>query len=703
MLNPLFKTDNKILLLLKFLLAAPLLLPLFISSSFLFPYTSIKAFLFRIIIEIAAVLYLYLALRYHFFLPSFRKKGESILNLAILAFFIVSFLSAVFGLDFFQSFWGDLERMNGVWNLAHFVAWFLMLFSPLLRGSASWRRGDLRNNIFFHQLLRLSVAVSSLVALLAILQRFASLGLLLPQAGRVFSTIGNPAFLGTYLLFNIFFAGYLLLSGNPSTRPAAAGLAQGVKSLSPERSEAKSKASWLYFSLYSLSIILNLIALLLTGTRGAILGLAAGAVIFLALLELAPLIKGVRQPPTGGGGRGFKKWPIIFLAAIIIFAGALFLSRGTAFVRNNSFLSRLTSISLGDASTQSRLILWQDAWRAWQARPILGSGPENFETAISPYLSPKLAGYEAYSFDRAHNFIFDYGVATGWLGLLAYSGIFAAAGWRLIKNIKDDYYFSIIFLSLLAAYLIQNLFVFDTFISYLMLFFALGIINIMPLRSVERQSNSVDGDKNTGSPRPFGARDDKIDFYKKIVFAIFIIFIIFSLYAFNLKPLRASYLANQTLILPPEALGETGLINLTKILALKTFASPEIIYQITLDYLDKINQAPQLTQDENFYKILSDGLAANISRSPSQPKNYIALAWLNLYFSSRNNERINSAINLGRQAKILSPAKKDAYLILVAGYSMSGQPGLALEIVSQAEIIDGKIGKDVREYWEKIR
>ncbi|KKS67137.1 MAG: hypothetical protein UV36_C0012G0015 [Parcubacteria group bacterium GW2011_GWC2_42_6] len=335
--------------------------------------------------------------------------------------------------------------------------------------------------------------------------------------------------------------------------------------------------------------------------------MAAGAVIFLALLELAPLIKGVRQPPTGGGGRGFKKWPIIFLAAIIIFAGALFLSRGTAFVRNNSFLSRLTSISLGDASTQSRLI------------PILGSGPENFETAISPYLSPKLAGYEAYSFDRAHNFIFDYGVATGWLGLLAYSGIFAAAGWRLIKNIKDDYYFSIIFLSLLAAYLIQNLFVFDTFISYLMLFFALGIINIMPLRSVERQSNSVDGDKNTGSPRPFGARDDKIDFYKKIVFAIFIIFIIFSLYAFNLKPLRASYLANQTLILPPEALGETGLINLTKILALKTFASPEIIYQITLDYLDKINQAPQLTQDENFYKILSDGLAANISRF-SQPQ-----------------------------------------------------------------------------------
>ncbi|KKS67136.1 MAG: hypothetical protein UV36_C0012G0014 [Parcubacteria group bacterium GW2011_GWC2_42_6] len=81
------------------------------------------------------------------------------------------------------------------------------------------------------------------------------------------------------------------------------------------------------------------------------------------------------------------------------------------------------------------------------------------------------------------------------------------------------------------------------------------------------------------------------------------------------------------------------------------------------------------------------------------------MVWLPIsaVFPSRNNERINSAINLGRQAKILSPAKKDAYLILVAGYSMSGQPGLALEIVSQAEIIDGKIGKDVREYWEKIR
>ncbi len=89
----------------------------------------------------------------------------------------------------------------------------------------------------------------------------------------------------------------------------------------------------------------------------------------------------------------------------------------------------------------------------------------------------------------------------------------------------------------------------------------------------------------------------------KISFALFIIFIIFSLYSFNLKPLLAANYANQILSLPAaQATQATSLLEET--LALKTFASPEIIYQTVLDYLDKANSVPQLTQNEEFYKLV---------------------------------------------------------------------------------------------------
>ena len=253
------KSDILPLRMLKILLALCLATPILAFSGVIFPYTVPKFFAFRVLVEIAAVFYLYLALRYPAIFcaktichpersegsiiysssaswrtqndkkknsytdPAVAGEGSfNFINFFVLAFLVVSFLSAFFGADFYSSFWGNLERGVGVFGLLHFAAWFIMLSSVLnfdraikevKEGELTRSRGGrapLRDG-FFYQLIKISVFTSTLISLLAILQHFFSLSDLLPQADRVYSLIGNAGVLGSYLIFNIFLAGYLFL------------------------------------------------------------------------------------------------------------------------------------------------------------------------------------------------------------------------------------------------------------------------------------------------------------------------------------------------------------------------------------------------------------------------------------------------------------------------------------------------------------
>ena len=768
---------------LKTLLALCLVTPVLAFSSVIFPYTVPKVFAFRVLVEIAAVFYLYLVLKYP---VSFcakiichpeRSEGSSIdsssrndgtqndkkknshpersegssrfINFFVLVFLVVSLLSALFGADFYSSFWGNLERGGGVFGLLHFVVFFFLLQS-VFRNHEEW--------IF---LIKVSVFTSAIISLLAALQHFFNLGILLPQADRVYSLIGNAGVFGSYLVFNIFLAGYLALSESVILSSATAGRR-------------------IYISLYSLFIILNSFALLLSGTRGAWLGLLAGTIVFLILSFFTPPSSVIpashpsvaageggqagiqanqknsgsritapatpEQAHSCDGGRECgmtnKKKQIVFLFLVLIFILiiSLFFIRNSSFIQTSPILSRLTSISLSDGTAQNRLILWQGAWRAWQSKPLLGWGGENFEIANNKYFDPRLAPYEAW-YDRAHNFIFDYGVTLGWLGLLSYLAIFIAAGWLLIKPLvspltrpltyfslrpltsplrnpladpvlaqatKNNFYFPIIFLSLLAAYLVQNLFIFDSFVSYLMLFFILALISNIchPERSEGSSIDSSsrnDGTQNDKKESSHSKRSEGSLNLSKNLLLLFVIGILsFVIYSYNLKPFLSANYANQILSLPAnEATQATPLLK--NALALNSFASPEVTYQVTLDYIEKISQNPALAQNEEFYSLAAAELLKIIARSPNQSRNYVALSWLDLYFSGQQSTRLNESINLAQKVRQLSPNKKDAHLLLVAGYALSNQPQKANEIVDQALAIDAKMGEEVRGYYEKLK
>jgi len=227
-----------------------------------------------------------------------------------------------------------------------------------------------------------------------------------------------------------------------------------------------------------------------------------------------------------------------------------------------------------------------------------------------------------------------------------------------------------------------------------MLFFVLALI-----------SNTCHSDVSADAEE--SSKNVKLSFRHLSLFVSCLLYLVsflllFVIYAYSLKPFLAASYASEVLSLPASEATQAAPL-LKNILALNSFASPEITYQVTLDYVDKISQNPALAQNEEFYSVASVELLKIITRSPNQFKNYIALSWLDLYFSSQDKARIDQSLQLAQKVRALSPNKKDAYLLLVAGYSLSNQPQKALQAVDQALAIDAKMGEEVREYYEKLK
>lgn len=635
------KTDEYILKTIRILLFLCVALPIFASSFFLFPYTAPKAFLFRIIIEIVFVLYLYLILREGTWRSWKDFLNKNIISLAIIFFVAVWFLSSIFSADSSASFWGTFERMIGFWGILHFVVFYFLLLA-VFQEKRDW--------IF---LLKISVGASFIIAILGILQRFVDIGVLLPHTSRITSLIGNASFLATYLLINLFFVVYLFLK---------------------EIVAEKKKPRILKIVGYILISAIIFSAMFLTATRGALLGFFGGAVVFSAIFAF------------WGKDNKVRKYFMAALLVVVFLAIFSFIFRESSFFQNNSVLRRFSSMSLSDSSVENRLLLWKGAWTAWQERPVLGWGSEGFEMAINKHFDPRLNYDEAW-YDRAHNFVFDYGVGSGWLGLLSYLSLFGVSVFCLIKIKKRDFFFFASFSSLLVAYLTQAFFVFDVFASYLMLFLTLGII-------ISYYSGFPACEKGV-------QKAQKAAFGKKMILALAIIIILFSLFSFNLKPLYANYLANAAIFLPAENYEQINLL-FKKADNFNAFASNEIAYQLTLDYLDKMNSAPALAQNSEFFERASANLEKSIALSPLQTKNYIALAWLNLYFSGSDSGRIGEAIVLAQKVKELAPTKKDGYMILAAAYVMSGDNAKAQRVVSEAMAIDAGLGNIIKEYFDKF-
>ncbi|MBT7552834.1 O-antigen ligase family protein [bacterium] len=341
---------------------------------------------------------------------------------------------SVFGINIGESLWGGFERMEGMFYYVY-LALFLLVLLQVLYNDQRWK------NVF------LSITVANiLISALAILQKFnITLGII-DYAGRIGGTLGNAAYLASVLLVSSIFLVFFFY---------------------------KYKA---YRLLTGITLGLNLIAIFISATRGTLLAL--GLVVFLALI-VSLLKKNFLSSKN-------KKIALSLIFLFLISTASLFIFKDSSVIKNNEALHRISTISLSDTTSQSRIIVWGYSLKAFADRPLSGWGLENFDDAFNVYFDNTLV--EEW-FDRAHNNYFDILVTGGVFALLLYI-IFIVAVFKniysLYKRKRIDFLSWQIFTFGWLAYLIQNIFIFDSLntLIYLLFFIAL-------LYHLNRQDNDV--------------------------------------------------------------------------------------------------------------------------------------------------------------------------------------------------------------------
>lgn len=386
----------------------------------MFPFIAGKAFAFRILVGIAFIAWLILAIRR----PEFRPKKNCIL-LSLILFLIVIGIANILGQNPYQSFWSIFERMEGYVTMLHLFAFFLVATS-LIKTKKTWF------NI---------LAASTFISIIMIWLGFAQLANpeTISQGNRLDATFGNPIYLAIYNLFHIFFALILIFNRDYFQK------------------------NWQKI-IFGVIGFLHLIILYFTITRGAVLGLMVG--IFVVVLLNIILIK--KASPK------IWKTSLFALIAGIILLALFFSFKESNFVQSSPLLSRFAEINLQSGTSGARILNWQIAWEGFQKKPILGYGMGNYSVVYDKYYNPALHGNEAW-FDHTHNIVFDWLIAGGLLGLLAYLLLFLALFSQIYKSENYSLVEKNLFVGLMVAYFAQNLFVFDSQITYLSFFLVLAI------------------------------------------------------------------------------------------------------------------------------------------------------------------------------------------------------------------------------------
>src|SRR3989344_5496969 len=388
------------------LLMSPVVLPVVIWGGLIYPYLVPKTLLFYALSLLSLAVFGVLVACGHAFYWRRLLHWSTAMPAALLA---LAYLASIAGIDFYRSFWSIFVRGDGLLMLTCAVVDFYLILLYVDR-------------VFFERLVRVIAVVATAVAVYGI-------GEWLLGGGRVGSLLGNAAFFAGYLGITLFVT---LMAGRSLTsawrRAAYAGAA------------------------------LQLIAIVLSATRGTILAL--GVATLIATLYLATRGQGyVRRRALG----------VLIVLALI--GGLSFVFRSQLATVPFAPVARIASLSTNEGDVASRLFVWRHMVDEIVRAPLLGVGAEHIDLLFNRFYDPTQIREEW--FDRSHNAFLDYagqyGVAGALLYLALIVGFFVAA--RRLRA-RGEGMLAGLSVLLAITYAAQNFFVFDT-VSSFWLFLAL--------------------------------------------------------------------------------------------------------------------------------------------------------------------------------------------------------------------------------------
>ncbi len=412
--------------LVQILIYAAMLTPLIVvSTNTIFPFIFPKAIFFESIVGLLAVILVPILLS----VSTYRIKNIYTYVFGVYAIILV--LTGIFALNPTRAFWSNFERMTGIVYILTAMA-----FSYFV--AAFFKAHPKRVQSFLSYIVGLSVIVD----FTGLYQRIDP-SFLMSQSSRVAGTFGNPIYLGGFAAECILVSAYLIYVYRTSS------------------------IKWWYVG----ALVINFIALYLSGTRSSVLALGVAGV-FIGIFLSKQFFHQHKK-------RVISAWAIIVVATAALF-GAHYIFPQT--FDATSLLFRFTDVrSIFESTGSTRLIAWKIAIKGFTVRPFFGWGPENFVYVFNQYYNAKILTFGVYEtwFDHAHNAFFDVLVTQGLIGILGYLAQYAVVLWMCFKTRVasiEEKFLSVALASIFVVHFIHNFFVFDHPASYIMFYAFVGIV-----------------------------------------------------------------------------------------------------------------------------------------------------------------------------------------------------------------------------------
>ncbi len=415
-------------------------LPLLYFPGRIASYVTSKQYFFIGAVNVAVVLWAWLALGD----ARYRLTKKNLLWLSPLFLFLSALtISAIVGIDTATSFFSTVETGTGLILLYH-VFFFACIVASLIR---VWQK-QLMQSIFKATLF--SSTVLAIATFYTGGDGLFDIGSTMLNKSSGGAMMGNSSLAGAYFIFGIFFALLLILQETKAWKKVLYWLCIAIIVLSP-----------IYFNVGVFKGVLPSSLYLFMGqARFAAISLAGGLLISFLIWLCTRSEKKV------------KVFGIAGLVAMGIVAVLLVQQVATPHTSLNTLFVK---------ESGNRTLDWQASIEGIKEKPLLGWGSENFHVVYQKHLDPIVFssghGNEVWAL-HPHNDMLEVLVNGGLIGGLLYLlviGTLFASLYRLYKKERIDAKTFALLTGMLIAFIVQQQMVYESIVSYVMLFSVIGL------------------------------------------------------------------------------------------------------------------------------------------------------------------------------------------------------------------------------------
>ncbi|OHA66512.1 MAG: hypothetical protein A2672_00235 [Candidatus Wildermuthbacteria bacterium RIFCSPHIGHO2_01_FULL_49_22b] len=562
---------------------------------------------------------------------------------------VVLLIAAVFSLDPKNSFWSDPSRAWGIVNYLFYIAFAVSLF--LILKTKEWQR-----------LWYVLLATGTGLSLLAAFQNFGWFSGTLITYGRPVATLGNPLFLAMTLIPLTLMGFVWLLQERSTKRRTAIGAA----------------------------LLLFLYAIFITVSRSAFIGLGAGVLFFaLAAPKQAAFLKLARIGVLG----------TVLLGVLLLW----YVNTNPApdFLRKvPNAVSLWGRFSVERSIEDARFAAWELALKAAVEKPILGYGPYNAFLALDKFYDSSVATLRVSIgwWDTTHNIFVDYLLETGLVGLAAFLALLASLFWKLqeTQRRKPELRLQIIGAqAAFLAYLVQGMFSFNTFATYLVFFFLVAyslflISTASPQISQSPIANHQYPNSNT----------------RLALFGLLSVFLLWFLWQHTLAPLWVNKEMNVAVFQAQQGRCQQAIDKAEEL----SSPSPQLDYYLPAQYTNVIRAClPSGSEDPQTRVLLSLKAGQVLDRAaaarPQYSRTYLTKAdYLNIVLTYLQKGEQREAIARQAQealqkAQELSPKRVELYAKWAQTARLQGKYGEAVERANECLYLNNEYSDCI---WEKV-